>query len=503
MSLRPSVQNTGSNEAGAPLIDFKQSDVTAQLTLEHRLRQSEARFVAAIEATHGVLWTNDAQGCMVGDQPGWAKLTGQTRAQYQGYGWAKAVHPDDAQPTIDAWNASVAALEPFRFEHRVRRHDGQWRLFSVNALPVFDEAGLLVEWVGVHTDITDATAARERQAQNARTFEALVRNNPFGIHVIDANFCLLHVSAGAKKMFGDIDPLIGRDLAELAVLLWADPVASETVGHFRHTLATGEPYTSNSTVETRRNTNTDEIYDWRIERIVLPDGSNGVVCYFYDLTERVALEEDLRRALEHKDLMAREIEHRVQNSLTIVAGLLTMQERSVPELAAKDALAAASLRVLAIGRVHRQLYLGDLIGIVEFGQYLKQLCSDVEHTLGREGIAFEIDVASVEVPVDMAVPLGIIANELLTNACKYCAGFAQVLVSVSLVAAAGELVMTVSDNGPGMPGNFKPGRGGGLGLEVISALVEQVGGTMDYPAAGAAAHFTARVPLAAPASPAG
>ena len=118
------------------------------------------RFRAAIEAVQGVLWTNDASGRMEGKQPGWAALTGQDLHEYQGYGWALAVHPDDAQPTIDAWNQAVAERRIFEFEHRVRRFDGCWRTFAIRAVPLLNpNDGNIREWVGVHTDITEQRLA--------------------------------------------------------------------------------------------------------------------------------------------------------------------------------------------------------------------------------------------------------------------------------------------------------------------------------------------------------
>jgi PAS domain S-box-containing protein len=122
---------------------------------ETDLRASERRFRAAVEAMEGVLWTNDASGRMTGEQPGWAALTGQTQAEYEGYGWAAAVHPDDAQPTIDAWQRALADAGTFEFEHRVRRHDGQWRHFAIRAVPSKYADGGIREWVGVHTDVTE------------------------------------------------------------------------------------------------------------------------------------------------------------------------------------------------------------------------------------------------------------------------------------------------------------------------------------------------------------
>ena len=121
------------------------------------LRYSHDRFRAAMQAV-GVMWTNSADGNMTGEQPGWAGLTGQSQAEYSGFGWAAAVHPDDAQPTIDAWHHAVAERSLFEFEHRVRRHDGVWRRFAIRAVPVLDNDGSLREWVGVHIDITEAAA---------------------------------------------------------------------------------------------------------------------------------------------------------------------------------------------------------------------------------------------------------------------------------------------------------------------------------------------------------
>ncbi len=123
----------------------------------HDLAISNARFQAAARAVGDVLWTNDANGEMNRDQPepGWTSLTGQNAEEYRGFGWSKAVHPDDAGPTIDAWHRAVAARSHFEFEHRVLRHDGVWRTFSIHAIPVLDELEEIVEWVGVHHDITD------------------------------------------------------------------------------------------------------------------------------------------------------------------------------------------------------------------------------------------------------------------------------------------------------------------------------------------------------------
>lgn len=153
--------------------DRKHSEEAIKKTGE-ALRNNEARFRTAAQATSDLIWTNNSSGQMTGEQSGWTGFTGQSDEEAQGYGWAEAVHPDDAQPTIDEWNRSVFAESPFAFEHRVRRFDGIYRLFSIKALPVRNEDGTIREWVGVHTDITDRRAA---EAEIANTNLLLRRSN--------------------------------------------------------------------------------------------------------------------------------------------------------------------------------------------------------------------------------------------------------------------------------------------------------------------------------------
>ncbi|MDI1297448.1 MAG: type II toxin-antitoxin system ParD family antitoxin, partial [bacterium] len=161
----PHVEADGS----VPGVHILAIDVEERAEREAALVLSNGRFRAAMDAVHGVLWTNSPDGRMLGDQPGWAALTGQSREEYQGFGWADAVHPDDAEPTVAAWKAAVAAKSMFLFEHRVRQQGGTWRTFAIRALPLLDDAGEILEWVGVHTDITHqraAEAALRAQAEN-------------------------------------------------------------------------------------------------------------------------------------------------------------------------------------------------------------------------------------------------------------------------------------------------------------------------------------------------
>lgn len=156
-------------------------DVTESRRAAQALAESEARFRAAVGAVSSLLWTNNPRGEMEGPQPGWANFTGQSYEEYQGYGWAKAVHPNDAQPTINAWNEAVTGKRMFEFEHRLRRSDNAWRLCSIRAVPVLDKMGEVREWVGVHTDITEQRQAEEALRESEERYRLFIANSSEGV----------------------------------------------------------------------------------------------------------------------------------------------------------------------------------------------------------------------------------------------------------------------------------------------------------------------------------
>jgi putative addiction module CopG family antidote len=150
-------------------------DIEERAAREAALNVSNQRFRTAMDAVHGVLWTTTADGRMLGEQPGWAGLTGQHFDAYQGHGWAEAVHPEDVRPTIRAWRRAATQKTMFVFEHRVRQHGGHWRNFAIRGLPILDPTGQILEWVGVHTDITHQRAAEAALREQAANLTQQVR----------------------------------------------------------------------------------------------------------------------------------------------------------------------------------------------------------------------------------------------------------------------------------------------------------------------------------------
>lgn len=196
-----------------------------------------------------------------------------------------------------------------------------------------------------------------------------------------------------------------------------------------------------------------------------------------DLTDLASLVVDqlelrlaARTAIEQARLMAREIDHRVMNSLQFVSGLLAMQSGE----ASKDAssqLKEAATRVAAVARVHRNFY---STGTEEVSclTFLSRLCSDLSDICG---VAVEVSGDEGMVPTTLIQPIGLLTNELVTNAAKHGAGKVDVIYKVQ--GSRGEL--SVCDQGQGVPAGFDPINSGGLGMKVVNVLARQLGGALE------------------------
>ena len=143
-------------------------------------------------------------------------------------------------------------------------------------------------------------SARKRAEKQLRsiheTFFALVEHAPFGIYTVDSAFRIAQVNSGARPVFANVQPLIGRDFAEALRIIWPEAVASGIIAAFRRTLETGEPYFSPGLTEQRHDVDAVQSYEWELHRVELPDGQRGVVCYFFDSTKLQQAKQDLRQS---------------------------------------------------------------------------------------------------------------------------------------------------------------------------------------------------------------
>jgi len=193
---------------------------------------------------------------------------------------------------------------------------------------------------------------------------------------------------------------------------------------------------------------------------------------------RVSLDEK-DALVRQKDLLIKEVNHRVQNSLQLVSSFLRLQARTAgPEAA--ESLAEAQARLSAVSLVHRRLYVDDRVETVELGRYLEELMGDIRSTLGSEWAAgMRLDLGQILVPTDRAVNIGLVLTELVINATKYAYDGAVGPLWITLERVRSRFQLIVADSGRGKDAAGQA-EGTGFGGRMLSAVVGSLGGELQY-----------------------
>ena len=234
-----------------------------------------------------------------------------------------------------------------------------------------------------------------------------------------------------------------------------------------------------------RETVTNEARRWSAAEVEAADRFRSSVLEVLDQQELRHLNRQLRRTLgdkeeliAQKDLLMREVNHRVQNSLQLVNAMLHLQERDAASEEVRGQFERARQRLTAVAMVHRRLWRTDKIGDVRLDTFLPELVDELVKVWGAQwGSNIKLDAAPVSLPTDKAIIVGLIITELMTNAVKYAyGGSAGPIVIEAKDYGSGRLNVSVSDRGSGL----QPKQGGsGFGSRLIEALVRQLGGSLE------------------------
>lgn len=208
------------------------------------------------------------------------------------------------------------------------------------------------------------------------------------------------------------------------------------------------------------------------------------------ITEQKAL---LEQSLGEKEILLKEIHHRVKNNLQIISGLFDKQARLTKDELARKLMKDGQDRVFSIALVHQNLYQSDNLTSIEIKSYLEMLVKNIEKSQKNElqDIQLTLDVDDSVVDIDTAIPLGLILNELITNCYKYAFKDREKGdIRVRFRQKAAEFVLGVQDNGVGLPNHFDIQKTRSLGLNLVRGLVRQLGGKLDFASNAEGVTFT-------------
>jgi PAS domain S-box-containing protein len=369
----------------------------------------------------------------------------------------------------------------------------------------------------------EALVAQQAARFRAEQFETLLNQAPLGVFLVDADFRLAQANPVALPAFGELPGgVIGRDFAEIMRRLWSPAYAEEVIDIFRRTLETGEPYMTPERGEYRVDRGTTEYYEWRVDRIALPDGRYGLVCYFREISAHVrargALEEADRRKDEFLALLAHELRNPLaplRNGIEILRRAPGEDEsrRKVVDVMSRQVSQLVRLTddLLNVSRISRGLVVLRREA-VDLETIVASAIETSQPALDRAGVRLDVELPETAVRLSADGPrLVQVIGNLLNNAAKFTPAGGRVTVAAAVEDDT--LVLRVRDTGIGMdPARLadvfemfiqidtsleRTRSGLGLGLTIVKRLVEQHGGSVEARSAGIGqgAEFIIRLPL--------
>ena len=192
--------------------------------------------------------------------------------------------------------------------------------------------------------------------------------------------------------------------------------------------------------------------------------------------------DQLRSSLDEKEVLLKEIHHRVKNNLQVISSLLNLQSSHVRDENDMEIFRESQNRIRSMALIHEKLYQSGNVALVDFPQYARSLANTLfrSYRSGDSNVSLEVDFGDVSLGIDAAVPCGLIINELLSNALKHAfPGNRGGKVLLGLRAQGGQTRLTVKDDGIGVPGSVDVARPDSLGLQLVNTLVAQIGGVLE------------------------
>ena len=216
------------------------------------------------------------------------------------------------------------------------------------------------------------------------------------------------------------------------------------------------------------------------EAKLAPTPGGHVVVVTRDITRRKTAEDSLKAGLAEKEMLLREIHHRVKNNLQVVLSLLSMHSRKVSDPSALAAFRESRARIRAMGLVHESLCRSADVARINVRDYAGALTRDIISAFGRtQDVVCDCHVCDRAVPADIAMPLGLILNELVSNSLKHAfADGRPGRVLVMMVSEPGGCRLEVEDNGPGLPPDYDLRKAKSLGMQLVASLAGQISGTV-------------------------
>jgi len=457
-----------------PLLGGISIDITERYQAEQALRQSEARFRWLVSSLDDIVFTLDLQGRLtsiygrLNDRFGLVpeRLIGKTVGEIFNANLARQ-HLGQVERAL----AGESLIYECEFET-----GGEKLFFQVSLAPLRASEGQLVGVAGLGRDITAKKRAELALKESEERFRLLYERAPLGYQSLDIHGCVIDVNQTWQEMMGYTRAEVcGRPVTGLMT----PESAQRFPERFKHFLEQGEVIGAEFEMVRKDGSCFIASFNGKIGRD--PDGRFlQTHCIMEDITEKRRAEERLKASLQEKEVMLREIHHRVKNNLQIMGSLLRLQSESISDPGALAAFEESRQRIRSMALVHEELYHSQNLAQVDMAHYLHKLASYL-HSAYCSGSPYQIRVEAetVHLSVEKAIPCGLIVSELVSNAMKYAfEGRPGGTIQIQLQARGEQVLLRVADNGVGLPAGLRIENSETLGLQLVSILSNQLEGEL-------------------------
>lgn len=366
---------------------------------------------------------------------------------------------------------------PTRSEQHLIYPDGVARWIDLSRISIFDKNGEVEGYLRMALDITERKLAEQELRRSEAMLAEAQSSAKLGSWELDLTTNELFWSDEVFRIF-EIDKS-RFDASYDAFLAAIHPGDRETVDKaYSDSVANMTPYCI-----VHRLAMPDGRIKWVEERCRTWYGDDGCpirsVGAIQDITERIEAEQKIRRSLAEKETLLREIHHRVKNNLQIISSLLYFQSQKISNVEDLWAITEGRNRLHSMMLVHEELFRSDDLSRVDFTKYMRSLVPQIAETYvppdGR--VVTHVEGTGIALPIELATPCGLIACELVTNAFKHAfPGGRRGAVTIEVGEAEGRVIITVRDDGVGLPANFRDPALRSFGSQLIERLVAQISG---------------------------
>jgi PAS domain S-box-containing protein len=353
-----------------------------------------------------------------------------------------------------------------------RRKDGSEFPIEISLSPLRTDAGLLVISM-----VRDTSLRREAEAK----FRGLLESAPDGIVVVDQDGRIAIVNGAVERMFGySRDDLVGQPVELLVPERYRGHHSEYRNGYFQHPVT--RPMGAGRLLTGRKSDGGEFPVEISLSPLETSEG-RLVTSIIRDVTDRRRAEEQLKASLREKEVLLKEIHHRVKNNLQITSSLLKLQSNYIRDPDAQEMFDESQNRIRSMALVHEKLYQARDLSRVDFAEYAKSLAALLFRSYGVDRTRIELVLKTEELPlpIDVAVPCGLILNELVSNCLKHAfPPGSSGHVTIAIERGRDRAVIAVGDDGIGLPAGLVPERTDTLGLQLVHTLADQLHARLEF-----------------------